>query len=112
MPTLTIPACGYSVGSGPDIDDGIERVTALGGTMRGFSNYDAIKRTFTLVFELCTFAEAATIIAEYETNRLTGGMTITPPWVTSTTYTCDYLDRPQVSYGSSYAKVTLKLREQ
>lgn len=112
MPTLTIPACGYSVGSGPDIDDGIERVTALGGTMRGFSSYDAIKRTFTLVFELCTFAEATTIIAEYETNRLTGGMTITPPWVTATTYTCDYLAAPQVGYGTTYAKVTLKLREQ
>lgn len=112
MPTLTIPACGYSVGSGPDIDDGIERVTALGGTTRGFSNYDAIKRTFTLVFELCTFDEAATIVAEYESNRLTGGMTITPPWVTATTYTCDYVAAPQVGYGTTYAKVTLKLREQ
>lgn len=111
MPALTIPTCGYSVGSTHDIDDGIERVVSVGGTQKGWSDYDATKRVFTLVFELCTTAEANTIVGEYTSNRLTGGMTFTPPWIGSSV-TADYAAPPQLSPGAVYTKVTLKLREQ
>jgi len=111
MPALTIPACGYSVGSTHEIDDGIERVTSIGGTQRGWSDYDASKRVFTLVFELCTAAEVTTISSEYASNRLTGGMTFTPPWVGSSV-TADYAAAPQIAPGATYHRVTLKLREQ
>ena len=111
MPTLTIPACGYSLGSRDEIDDGVERVTSLGGTQRGWSDYDATKRVFTLVFELCSTSEVNTIRSEYTSNRLTGGMTFIPPWI-GTSITADYAAPPVIDPGTTYTKVTLKLREQ
>jgi len=111
MPALTIPACGYSVGSTHEIDDGIERVTSVGGTQKGWSDYDATKRVFTLVFELCTTAEVNTITSEYTSNRLTGGMTFTPPWIGSS-ITADYAGAPKITPGPTYTKVVLPLREQ
>lgn len=111
MPVLTIPACGYSVGSSHEIDDGIQRVTAIGGTQRGWTDYDASKRVFTLVHELATQAEANTIASEYNSNRLTGGMTFTPPWIGSSV-TADYIAPPKLEPGPIYVRITQRLREQ
>lgn len=111
MPALTIPQCGFSVGSGPEIDDGVDRIVSLGGTMRGFSNYDAAKQVFTIVFEVCTFAEATAQLTLYNANRLTGGMTFTAPW-DSTAYTADYADKPKFEYRATNCRVTLRLRQQ
>lgn len=111
MPALTIPTCGYSEGTTYDIDDGVENVTSVGGTRRGMSNYDAVKKVFTLHFALCSTAEVNTIISEYTTNRLTGGMTFTPPWGGSSV-TADYTEPPRVAWKAVWHDVTLKLREQ
>ena len=111
MPALTIPQCGFSVGSAPDIDDGIERVTSLGGVQRGWTDFDAPKQVYTIVFEICSFAEATAQLALYNTNRLTGGMTFTAPW-DATAYTADYAAPPKFDYRATNCRVTLKLRQQ
>lgn len=115
MPALTIPACGYSVGSSHEIDDGVQRITALGGTTRGWTDYDASKRVFTLVHDLATTSEANTIVSEYNSNRLTGGMTISPPWIpgsVGTPIVCDYIAPPKLEPGPIYVRITQRLREQ
>lgn len=112
MPALPIPACGFSVGFDPKKDTGIERVKALGGTMRGWTNYDAVKKEFHIVFEVCTFAEAATANAFHTANCLTGGITFVHPY-TGDTHTCDYFgaeydEKP----GATSVRVEHWLREQ
>lgn len=108
---LPIPACGFSVGFDPDIDDGVERAVALGGSQRGWSDYDAARDTFVVVFESCTFAEAATAKAFYGTNRLAQDITFTSP-VDGVTYTCEYTGtRPfKVTPGATLCRVTHTLR--
>ena len=89
MPDLIIPACGFCVGTKSETDDGIKRVTSLGGTQRGWSNFDSIKEKFTLVFSSCTPAEMNAQVVLYINNRLTGGMIFTAPW-NGSIYVFDY----------------------
>lgn len=113
MPTLTIPLCGYGSGSNPLPDAGIEGAIAVGGSRRGFSDYDRTRDELTIVFSMCTVAEYQAQRALYEANKLTGGMTLTPPW-SATPITADYLAPPAMSPipNSVYVVVTLRLREQ
>lgn len=113
MPALTIPACGYGAGSKPITDAGIESAIAVGGSRRGFSDYDATKRDFVLVFSRCTAAEFQAQDTLYESNKLTGGMTFTPPWSVSS-ITADYTAPPDIDFiaNSPYVVVTLRLRQQ
>lgn len=110
MPALIIPVCGYSIGSGQTIDDGVQRIKAMSGVQRGWSDYDATKRIFTLVHALATYTEAASILTEYNTYRLSGGLTFTPPWL-GVSVTADYVEPPTVEYGTTYVRITRKMRE-
>jgi len=111
MPALTIPAAGYGDGTEGAIDDGIERAIATGGQQKGWSDYDAVHRDFTLQFPVVTVAEAATMESEYLTNRLTGGMTFTAPW-NATSYTFDYTSFKLTPKGGVLFSVTIKGRQQ
>jgi hypothetical protein len=111
MPALTVPLCGYCVGSRPQVDAGIARKIAYGGAQVGFSDYDSVRRVHTLVFDTCTEAEKNTIYNEYLTNRLTGAMTFTPPWVGASVNT-DYADEPAIEpLQGLYYRITLVMRE-
>lgn len=81
MPTMTIPACQASNGSKSTLDAGIESAIAKGGARRGWSDYDRIRETLTLVYEQVTPSEVAIVRDEYSTNRVTGGMLVSVPWV-------------------------------
>lgn len=111
MPALTIPAAGYGDGTMGPIDPGIEFAISHGGTQRGWSDYDAVHRDFTLVFPIVTVAELATMEAEYLSNRLTGGMTFTAPW-NSTSYTFDYTSFKHSLRGGVLYSVTITGRQQ
>ena len=109
MPALTLPACGCSSGSKPTIEAGIESSIAKGGKRHGWSDFDTVRESVTLSFAQTTPAEVATIRSEYNTNRLTGGMTFTVPWGS---YTADYTAEPDITplAGSLNSSVTLKMR--
>lgn len=112
MASLPIPANGFSPGFDPDIDDGIDRAVAMNGSERGWSDYDAAIDVFTVVFDLATFAEAATARAFYETNRLAQDITFTSP-VDGLSYTCAYTgSKPfKVTPGSVHCKIVHMLRK-
>ena len=62
-----------------------------------------------------TYGEANTIVSEYNSNRLTGGMTISPPWIpgsVGTPIVCDYIAPPKLEPGPIYVRITQRLREQ
>ena len=112
MPALTIPACGFTVGSRPQIDAGITRKISYGGAQVGFSDYDAVRRVHTLVFSTVTLAEWNTMYTEWDANKLTGGMTFTLPWQTGT-ITAAYADEPDMQPGEGlWLRVTLVMQEQ
>jgi hypothetical protein len=112
MAALPIPACGFSPGFDPDIDDGVERVVSIGGSQRGWSDYDAAKDVFTVVFDVATFAEAATARTFYNTNRLAQDITFTSP-VDGLSYTCEYTgSKPfKVTPGDTFCKIVHVLRK-
>lgn len=113
MPALTIPLCGYGAGSEPTTDSGIEGVIAVGGSRRGFTDYDSSREELAITFSMCTIAEYQAQMALYQANKLTGGMTLTPPW-SAGSLTCDYIAPPKMNpiANSSYVVVTLRLRQQ
>lgn len=111
MPVLTIPAQGFGEGTAPTFDAGIEQVVSKGGAMRGWSDYDSVRREFTLSFPIVTMAEFATMSSEYLTNRLTGGMTFTAPW-DGNSYTFDYVSFQPIPKGGVLFAVVIKGRQQ
>jgi len=111
MPALTIPAQGFGEGTAPTFDTGIEQVISKGGTMRGWSDYDAVHREFTLSFPIVTMDELATMETEYLANRLTGGMTFTAPW-NGDSYTFDYVSFQPTPKGGVLFSVIIRGRQQ
>ena len=90
----------------------VAKEKALGGTMRGWTNYDAVKQEVHIVFEVCTFAEAATANAFHTANCLTGGITFVYLYM-GDIYICDYFgaeydEKP----GATSVRVEHWLREQ
>lgn len=113
MPALAIPVCGISGDSVWELDDGLTTQLSESGQMKGWTNYPGSgKRGGVIVFPMCTLAERNQLFTDYQSNKITGGVTFT--WVDGVTYTTMHTKEPKDKAVPGYLRwrVELPLREQ